>query len=141
MNEVNAKFLKEYTMLDNLIKREFNVDVGVTTYIDRMEDILFKTKYFSEEFNEIYNELKHLRWKRNKITHEEEYMDKYFCTEEDIKYIQILFNNIKNKKDPLTLVNIKQNKITKENGAVPLIIGITVLSILVIAIAIYLRIY
>ncbi len=90
-------FLQSYKRLDNLCKDLLSSDKGVTTYIEYLERIN------QNKFKDDYYKLKHYRYVRNKIVHENNASEENMCTSSDIEWIENFYSRILNRTDPLTL--------------------------------------
>ena len=60
-----------------------------------------------------YSELKHARWVRNQITHENGTMDSDICSQNDFDWIKDFRWRILNSKDPLTIIRLKKEEKAK----------------------------
>ncbi len=107
------KFIEEYKKLDNLCKDLFNTPTGITTYIENLE----KIKQYG--FYNDYKTLKHYRYIRNQIVHENYATEENMCTKEDTKWIVNFYNRILHQNDPLALyqkeLKLKRNHKRKPN--------------------------
>ncbi len=102
-------FLQSYKRLDNLCKDILKSEKGVTTYIEYLERIN------QNQFKDDYYKLKHYRYVRNKIVHENNASEENMCTSSDIEWIENFYNRILNQTDPLALhqQNVKQKSANK----------------------------
>lgn len=103
MIKLNVKFLEEYKKLDSLIKYGFNSEEGVSEYLRAMDLVPYSDRRLSNTWNKDTKKLKHLRWVRNKLTHEADTMYTDFCTEEDVNDVITFYNRIVENTDPLHL--------------------------------------
>lgn len=111
MNEVEIELLKEYKHLEKLLSDAFKVQHGISEYIERLE----KNKYLgsrivSSWMNDYYS-LKHVRYIRNKITHDSETSE---CEENDIYFVQDFYERFMNQEDPLALLRKYERKQKEE---------------------------
>ena len=93
-------FMAAYKRLDKLCK-ETN-GIGVTGYIEDMEKnsaASFRVPGWSDD----YKQLKHYRWVRNQISHEDNAEEENMCEPGDTEWIEDFRSRIMNQTDPLTL--------------------------------------
>ena len=95
-------FMEAYKRLDNLCKDLFPSDVGITEYIKSMERCSHYTLYIDNWRND-YFALKHYRYIRNKIVHENDVTEDELCTADDVIWINNFYQRILNQADPLAL--------------------------------------
>lgn len=104
------EFLTVYKKLDNLCKDLLNTDRGISTYISIMED-KSSAAYFIQNWSDDYKALKHYRWVRNQLAHEDNVYEEDLCTEADIQWIIRFHKRILNHQDPLALYNKTKRKV------------------------------
>lgn len=93
-------FMTSYKRLDNLCK-DMN-GIGVTGYIDDVEKI--KAEIFSvPNWKDDYYKLKHYRYIRNRIAHDNNADEETLCSPKDIAWIENFHQHILNRTDPLSL--------------------------------------
>lgn len=93
-------FMASYKRLDNLCK-DMN-QIGVSGYISDMEDL--GTEILSvPEWKDDYYKLKHYRYIRNQIAHENDADEETLCSSEDIKWVEDFHAKIMTQNDPLAL--------------------------------------
>ena len=110
MLKINVVFLEEYKHLDSLCKEKMpgEDDVsGVTRYINAMDATSPIEQSMVDSWHSDYKAIKHLRWVRNKLAHDEGSMDEELLTKEDVAFLKAFFKRIKAKKDPLSLIKEK----------------------------------
>ena len=93
-------FMAAYKRLDKLCK-ETN-GIGVTGYIEDMEKnsaASFRVPGWSDD----YKQLKHYRWVRNQISHEDNAEEENMCEPGDTEWLEDFRSRIMNQTDPLTL--------------------------------------
>ena len=93
-------FMSAYKHLDNLCK-QIN-GVGVSGYIDDMDtnpDASFNVPGWKDD----YRKLKHYRWIRNQIAHEDYADEENMCECGDTEWIEQFYDRLFNQTDPLTL--------------------------------------
>jgi hypothetical protein len=76
-------FLEAYKKLDNVCKEMYSGDKGVSAYIDDMEHVP-NAGYKIQEWNSVYQKLKHYRYIRNQIVHENYATEDNMCNESDV---------------------------------------------------------
>ena len=93
-------FIKSYKHLDNLCK-DIN-GIGITGYIKDMEN---KPSEASHIFGwkQDYLKLKHYRYIRNQIAHENYAEEENMSSPEDTAWLDNFYNRIMNQTDPLAL--------------------------------------
>lgn len=118
MIELNIKFHEKYKRLDALCKDIFSSKDGVTQYISEMEYTELKYSRLIYNWDDIYHQLKHLRWVRNQLAHEVGAFDCDLCSEDDIKWLDDFYNAIVQSIDPLAKVgNIKRQQKTQQRSS------------------------
>ena len=93
-------FIKSYKHLDNLCK-DIN-GIGVTGYINDMEDRP-SAEYSIAGWKQDYLKLKHYRYIRNQIAHENYAEEENMSSPEDTVWLDNFYNRIMNQTDPLAL--------------------------------------
>lgn len=109
-------FMASYKRLDNLCK-DMN-QIGVSGYISDMEDL--ETEILSvPEWKDDYYKLKHYRYIRNQIAHENDADEETLCSSEDIKWVEDFHAKIMTQNDPLALHYQKSatNRVLLKNSA------------------------
>ena len=108
MLNINIVFLEEYKRLDSLLKDFSEGDeAGVTKYINQMDITPMDKQLLVESWYYDYKTLKHLRWVRNKLAHDEGSLDEELCTEDDINWLKGFYQRILNKDDPFSIIEEK----------------------------------
>jgi hypothetical protein len=109
-------FIESYKRLDNLCKDLFKSETGVTTYINNME-YLTNARYQIGNWDSDYKQLKHFRYIRNQIVHENNVTEGNICNKNDILWIEQFHQRILQRTDPLALyhkaVTASQQKTTQ----------------------------
>ena len=101
--QVAIDFLEEYKSLDKLCKDALSSNEGVTEYLRKMEKVPSWVQNKVANWQEEYRALKHLRWVRNKLTHEVGALTSGICTEEDLKRVTEFKAKMLRLEDPLAL--------------------------------------
>ena len=108
MLNINIVFLEEYKRLDSLLKDFSEGDeAGVTKYINQMDITPMDKQLLVESWYYDYKALKHLRWVRNKLAHDEGSLDEELCTEDDINWLKGFYQRILDKDDPFSIIEEK----------------------------------
>ena len=106
MSSLNITFLEEYKHLDKLIKEMFGTEKGVSDYID------IATTTYNLQYNNDIKTLKHLRYIRNRLTHDTDTLNTQMCTQADIDWLEGFYQKVYSVSDPLSL-SLKTKSITK----------------------------
>lgn len=99
-------FMQSYKRLDNLCKDLFRSSQGVTSYIEAMEKCRRGANAIAQ-WKTDYLKLKHYRYIRNRIAHDNNADESLLCKKEDARWIDGFYNRIINGQDPLTLYRKK----------------------------------
>ena len=91
-------FLQAYKRLDNLC-RDMN-GKGVTGYIEDMQSCS-RGSYYVPGWMQDYGQLKHYRYLRNQIVHENNIDEDNMCTDSDVQWIKEFHQRILTQEDPL----------------------------------------
>lgn len=110
-------FLESYKHLDNLCKDMFSSEKGVTTYIETMEHTAGGS-YRITGWDSDYKNLKHYRYIRNRIVHDNYASENSMCTDSDTAWINNFYSRIMNRNDPLALYRkaITPQKVVKPSA-------------------------
>lgn len=93
-------FMNSYKRLDNLC-RDMN-GIGVTGYIEDMEHTA-NGEYYVPGWKKDYLQLKHYRYIRNQIAHENYATEDNMCSDEDEAWVENFYKRIMVQNDPLAL--------------------------------------
>lgn len=104
MIELNVRFQEKYKQLDALCKDMFSSRDGVSVYIDEMENTAYQLRYYADDWEIVYKQLKHLRWIRNQLAHEVGAFESDLCTYDDLNWLNDFYNSILDRADPLSVV-------------------------------------
>ncbi len=113
MENLIIEYLSAYKHLDNLCKDILDSDVGITEYIDEMEEEKAWGIRYVSEWNEDYKQLKHLRWMRNKLVHEADSFDEIEISRTDIEWLENFEERILQEEDPFSLLRQYRNQVRK----------------------------
>ena len=92
--------MKSYKYLDNLCK-DMN-GIGVTGYIQDMEQEP-NGEFYVEGWKSDLFQIKHYRYVRNRIVHENDADENDLCSSEDTEWIDEFYQRIMEQNDPLAL--------------------------------------
>lgn len=153
MKNYNRAFFDEYTKLDNLCRQMFNSSKGVTQYIESMESTSYKKRCNIPDWDSDLKMLKQYRHIRNNLAHTPGEFHRDICVQYDITWIQMFYERITKRKDPLALLfkqsNIyncnkkpiviskkkrrkKKNNVLTDNMRTLLLVGIAIIAIVII---------
>ncbi len=118
-------FMRSYKHLDHLCAGIYpNARNGISGYIEDMEHNPDGT-YLVSGWNDDYKALKHYRWVRNQIAHDEYADEENMCQPGDIEWLENFHRRIMNQTDPLALARmakkapVSQQKIRPKTSAEP----------------------
>ena len=95
-------FMDAYKRLEKLCGDVMDDSRKVTAYIDEMIETP-RGEYYVRGWDEDLRKLKHYRWVRNQIAHEEGCTEQNMCTAEDEAWIKNFYTRIMNQNDPISL--------------------------------------
>lgn len=98
---INVNFQEAYKRLDSLCKDCYSSVEGVSEYIRQLEYEQWRLQKFAVLWEEDYKMLKHVRWIRNKLSHEVGSLHSDICTQNDLDFVTNFHNKILNRTDPL----------------------------------------
>lgn len=113
MDNIEILFFEEYKKLDNLCKDLFKSDRGVSQYIEEMECTPFTKSRLVESWQDDYKMLKHVRWIRNNIAHNNDYSG---CNKSDVKSVKDFYQKIINQKDPFSVIDQNSRELQRRNN-------------------------
>ena len=113
MDNIEILFFEEYKKLDNLCKDLFKSDRGVSQYIEEMECTPFTKSRLVESWQGDYKMLKHVRWIRNNIAHNNECSG---CSKSDVKSVKDFYKKIINQKDPFSVIAQNSRELQRSNN-------------------------
>lgn len=105
-------FMQSYKHLDNLCK-DMN-GVGITGYIEDMEQKR-AGEFYVPGWKADYLSLKHYRYVRNQIAHENDADEENMCSNEDVAWIESFYQRVMHQTDPLALY-YKEHKHRSASG-------------------------
>ena len=95
-------FFEEFKRLESICNDMFSCKSGVTEYITHMEEAAEKGRTAVSGWDADYKTLKHLRWVRNQIAHNEN--TDSVATQEDLTQLQKFHKRILSQTDPLCML-------------------------------------
>lgn len=101
---INVSFQEAYKRLDKLCKDYFSSANGVSEYIRQMETVPWSSYRYVSAWEYDYKMLKHIRWIRNRLAHEEGAFEEDVCSYDDLKYVEEFYNRIMRGSDPFTVM-------------------------------------
>lgn len=113
MDNIEILFFEEYKKLDNLCKDLFKSDRGVSQYIEEMECTPLSKSRLVESWQDDYKMLKHVRWIRNNIAHNNECSG---CSKSDVKSVKDFYKKIINQKDPFSVIAQNSRELQRSNN-------------------------
>lgn len=99
---LDNEFFEEYKRLDRICADMYSARQGVSEYIADMERRSASETFRIISWDRDYKQLKHLRWIRNRIVHENDAFQ--ICSISDIQDIQNFYNRILSGKDPIAML-------------------------------------
>lgn len=112
MQDIDLEYLNEYKFVEKICNDMYG-DRGISAYIEIMENTTNSEKFFIHNWDNYYKMLKHLRWLRNQVAHE---TSSYEVTNQDIKNIKQIHNDLLTVQDPLALLYRRNHDMKKEHN-------------------------
>jgi len=110
MDQLDQDFFAEYKRLEKLCSEMYSDRNGVSRYIDDMISMSDQGKILIDSWENDLNDLKHIRWLRNRIAHEDD--PDQICNKTDLTFATDFHERIYSGNDPLTLLNrLKKEKL------------------------------
>lgn len=94
------EYFSEYKTVERICRDMYGED-GVKAYIEKMENCTNREKMFVRNWYDKLKTLKHLKWLRNQIAHDNEV---YEVTEQDLTDITAFHTELLIQQDPLALL-------------------------------------
>lgn len=110
-------FQEGYKKLDNLCRDCYSSIDGVSEYIRRMKNEQDCSKMLIASWEYDYKMLKHVRWIRNKLSHEVGTLQSDICTQDDLDFVTIFYDKIIKCTDPLTQIRILKEDLRKTKNS------------------------
>lgn len=103
MTNINNHFLEEFKRLDKLCRDIYQDTIGVTHYINDMQNTAPSKSRYIADWDIDLKTLKRLRHIRNQLSHEIGTFNIAMCTLNDIRWLQNFHMRIMNCTDPISL--------------------------------------
>lgn len=100
MQPLDNKFFESYKRLDNCCRDIYASQNGIGAYLDHMEEVSVQGRRLVPGWDAEYKKLKHLRWVRNQIVHDDGSVQ--ICEPEEIDDVQDFYENLLHEEDPLS---------------------------------------
>lgn len=111
---LDNQFFEEYKRVDRICADMYSARQGVSEYIADMERRSASETSGIITWDRDYKQLKHLRWIRNRIAHENDTFQ--ICSISDIQDIQNFYNRILSGKDPIAMLErTSKSSVTERN--------------------------
>ena len=108
MNDIETRFIEQYKLAEAELNRRLGARHGVTEYINGMESTPLSMQRLVPTWRKDLRSLKHLRWLRNRIVHEESETE---CDEFDVIEITDFYERLLDGSDPVSAaVNSKNER-------------------------------
>jgi len=142
MNKLEIQFFDEYKAVDKLCGLFLDSDRGVSDYIKEMERLQDQGRKLIPNWDGKYKKLKHLRWVRNQIAHDEaaEIYDN------DLIELQHFHKQLLHAKDPVNSLvgrarRVNPRKVAKEEALKKKLnpVAIVIIIIVVMLIIFYIK--
>lgn len=101
MQSIDMEYFSEYKVVERMCRDMYGED-GVKAYIEEMETTNNREKMFISNWDTKLRTLKHLKWLRNQIAHDNEI---YEVTEQDFTDIKAFHDELLTQQDPLALLH------------------------------------
>lgn len=103
---LDREFTREFNRLEKLCNEMYDDIHGVSRYLKEMENVDSALSNAVPEWKDTYRTLKHVRWARNKLVHEEE----VHYTREDIQWLKEFYQKMMDGEDPLSMSEKMANR-------------------------------
>lgn len=110
MNNTNYEFFEIYKRIDNFCRDALGGKRGVSDYIEEMERC-------GLYLDGAYDKLKHYRWVRNQLAHENGAMDEKICSAADVEWLNGFYNELLSVADPLSIRRERLERIKNTRSA------------------------
>ena len=100
MQSIDMEYFSEYKVVERICRDMYGED-GVKAYIEEMEASNSREKMFISNWENKLRTLKHLKWLRNQIAHDN---GVYEVTEQDLLDIKLFHDELLTQQDPLALL-------------------------------------
>lgn len=110
MQSIDMEYFSEYKTVERICRDMYGKD-GVKAYIEEMETNNSREKMFISNWENKLRTLKHLKWLRNQIAHDNEV---YEVTKQDLSDIKLFHDELLAQQDPLALLYKEIEKTKKK---------------------------
>jgi len=138
MRKIESDFLDQFKRLEYLCNQRFGCEHGVSAYIEKMEEKDEEGRKYIENWENNYKVLKHSRWLRNKIVHEEGDVE---IEKTDIKNLKFFIGQFNKMRDPLVVLTDRKEKTRKGNALTQDQINKIAIAGILVVIIIYLMVF
>jgi len=114
--ELNIALMESFGDLEQLCNQLYDDYHGVTCYIEHMEQLDDKGCRYVDDRDDCYQQLVHVRHKRNKLSHGEVSFSSQYAEKEDVLFVREFRESILNTTDPISRLR-KALKAKKKNPA------------------------
>ena len=97
---IDMEYFNEYKSVEKICNEMYGEN-GVSAYINDMQNCTSREKSFIVNWDKKLKDLKHLRWLRNQIAHDN---GVYEVTEQDLLDIKLFHDELLTQQDPLALL-------------------------------------
>ena len=97
---IDMEYFNEYKSVEKICNEMYGEN-GVSAYINDMQNCTSREKSFIVNWDKKLKDLKHLRWLRNQIAHDN---GVYEVTEQDLLDIKLFHDELLTQEDPLALL-------------------------------------
>lgn len=114
MDQLNYAFFEVFKRLDKICGEIYQSQNGVTAYIEDMKSVPVSGYRDISDWENDLKRLQQYRHIRNRLAHEEGAFDINACTQKDIDWLQIFYERILNKSDPMAVLHQKKNQMADQ---------------------------
>lgn len=101
MLENDERLFNEFKRVDMICGDMFSCQHGISRYIEEMDRTPSYRRSRVPAWNEVYRNLKRVRWLRNQIVHEMSAVD---CSVNDVEWLEDFHDRILRQQDPLAIL-------------------------------------
>lgn len=100
--ELNVALMESFGELEQLCNQLYDDYHGVTCYIQHMEELENEGSLYVDDWDDCYQQLIHVRHKRNKLSHGEVSFNSPYAEKEDVLFVREFRDSILNTTDPIS---------------------------------------
>lgn len=118
INKADNVFFEAYKRLDNFCSDAYECRNGISEYIAKMEQSSARGQSRVPSWNDDYKKLKHVRWVRNRIAHNDE--PSQVSEPADLTFVRSFHDRMQTSRDPLSLLrkaNTEERKRVRPRAA------------------------